>query len=373
MYALGLYWIRIFFGLFIGIVNHNPGVVPFTRVHVFWFAIYAVLLTYFRKASVFRFITYVILATILFICLYDIYFYLSHFGYLPKTTILDWYNDGRYNIQVGFLNGAPRINIYNSHLLLYYFPFTLGLLFHVKSNSSRNSLWGEMRYMKNYLIVLLLLQVIVIIITGRRVMYGAVVISIVAYYLSTIILIDKRTKRYVLRTYWNYFSVVLILAIFVIGRMDLNFEWIALYDNFAQAFEASTDNNRFIQANELITSFKTSPIMGHGLGDTLRSGYNRNPDSPWIFELTYLSDLNQFGLVGSFIQILFYGFIFISGYLQLKKKFDFFLLSILIGLLMFLIGNASNPYLSSFDFIWVLFLPMATINYLLLNKRDRGT
>jgi hypothetical protein len=39
---------------------------------------------------------------------------------------------------------------------------------------------------------------------------------------------------------------------------------------------------------------------------------------------------------------------------------------------LYLIGNATNPYLEKFDYIWVIFLPVALINFWLLGKNSPG-
>lgn len=44
------------------------------------------------------------------------------------------------------------------------------------------------------------------------------------------------------------------------------------------------------------------------------------------------------------------------------------MLAVLTGVSGLLIANATNPYLAKFDFMWVLFLPLAIINRHLLEK-----
>tara|TARA_B110000971_G_C19803123_1_gene405305 strand:- start:163 stop:378 length:216 start_codon:yes stop_codon:yes gene_type:complete len=41
----------------------------------------------------------------------------------------------------------------------------------------------------------------------------------------------------------------------------------------------------------------------------------------------------------------------------------------LVALVCFLIINASNPYLGKFDYLWTIFLPIASINAISLNSR----
>jgi hypothetical protein len=47
------------------------------------------------------------------------------------------------------------------------------------------------------------------------------------------------------------------------------------------------------------------------------------------------------------------------------------MLPVLAGMTCFLIANATNPYLGKFDCLWVIFLPIALINYGLLNSNAR--
>ena len=46
-----------------------------------------------------------------------------------------------------------------------------------------------------------------------------------------------------------------------------------------------------------------------------------------------------------------------------------YLLPKLVGMSSFLIASASNPYLRTFDYMWAIFLPIAFINFWLLNRR----
>jgi len=43
----------------------------------------------------------------------------------------------------------------------------------------------------------------------------------------------------------------------------------------------------------------------------------------------------------------------------------------LVGMISFLIGNATNPYLGKFDFMWVIFVPVLIINLYKLENRKK--
>lgn len=65
----------------------------------------------------------------------------------------------------------------------------------------------------------------------------------------------------------------------------------------ASTNEVST-SARLDQAPQLVSGFERSPLIGSGLGATLPSGYSRDSDAPWSFELTYLQLLFQLGVLG---------------------------------------------------------------------------
>ena len=43
-----------------------------------------------------------------------------------------------------------------------------------------------------------------------------------------------------------------------------------------------------------------------------------------------------------------------------------YLAPVLVGMVSFLMGNAADPYLEKFDYMWVIFLPLGFINVWLL-------
>ncbi len=55
---------------------------------------------------------------------------------------------------------------------------------------------------------------------------------------------------------------------------------------------------RVSQAGILVDGWRNQPVLGSGLGASLRGGYVRSIADPWSFELTYLQVLFQMGVVG---------------------------------------------------------------------------
>jgi O-antigen ligase len=114
------------------------------------------------------------------------------------------------------------------------------------------------------------------------------------------------------------------------------------------------------------------PIFGAGFGAVASDNFGSSvEDVPWAYELQYVALLFQVGVFG----MLVYGGAVLWLMYQLINKSkanpDYAILMIpsLVGLSCFLIANATNPYISKFDYLWTLFLPVGLVNFALLNNR----
>jgi hypothetical protein len=112
-----------------------------------------------------------------------------------------------------------------------------------------------------------------------------------------------------------------------------------------------------------------APLFGSGAGAA--ADYVRSFDTPWAYELTYVSFVFQYGFFGFLIYAS--GIIYLVRQLILlinrngRSSFEFYFLSGFIG---FMLANATNPYLSSFDCMWIIFIPYAIINIKLISRTD---
>jgi O-antigen ligase len=121
----------------------------------------------------------------------------------------------------------------------------------------------------------------------------------------------------------------------------------------------------------MMAEFVNSPLFGSGAGAAAQ--YQRSIEQPWAYELAYIAFLFQYGVVGFIIYAA--GIILLTYHLtaQIKKNgrnsFEFFYLA---GFISFMIANATNPYLAKFDYMWVLFIPVAIMNQSLLRKISKN-
>ena len=109
--------------------------------------------------------------------------------------------------------------------------------------------------------------------------------------------------------------------------------------------------------------FFRHPIFGNGLGFV--SKMVRDPAMPWAYELTYVKLLASFGIVGFFV----YGIILFMLTINLiKKDKTKEIIPFIFSTIIMLIANFSNPYLTRFDNMWIIFIPLIIFNT--LKKED---
>jgi O-antigen ligase len=131
----------------------------------------------------------------------------------------------------------------------------------------------------------------------------------------------------------------------------------------------SSDNIRTLQFKALIEAWKKKPIFGWGTGVGL-STLVRSEKQNWAYELVYVARLFQTGIIGTTIYAAFIAWIIYRCFIVIKRKvyLSKIMYCLLNGFICFMIANATNPYLGKFDFMWVIYLPLAVINYDLLNN-----
>lgn len=97
--------------------------------------------------------------------------------------------------------------------------------------------------------------------------------------------------------------------------------------------------------------------------------YIRSVEQPWAYELFYVALLYQTGMLCFIIYMFAIMWIFWYSLRIIKSDvyMGLYLIPILVGVICFLIANATNLYLAKYDYMWIIFLPIDFINYWLLN------
>jgi len=123
---------------------------------------------------------------------------------------------------------------------------------------------------------------------------------------------------------------------------------------------------RYQQAVALWQGWQEKPWFGHGHGAV--AAVIRNEERPWQYELSYLALLFHTGIIGVLLYAACIGWVYWQGLRVIRQSpaYGPWMLAALAGMSGALIAHATNPYVNTFDFMWVIFLPLAIINRHLL-------
>jgi hypothetical protein len=263
-------------------------------------------------------------------------------------------------IRTGFFLGAIKISSPMLPVLFYFVPFSLTLILLSNGSSQRplTKFWGICN------VVSFFMSCLVLIMSGR----GAAAIVLIFSVPVCIWVLPARKKiarrtavsNYMFRFLFVLGGTYIILVVFA-EFVDLVVYTELMIEKVFYVQEVdSVGYRRYEQFINLLGFIKANPFLGRGLGGVEEIG-----GSVWQFELSYISLLDQVGLVG--FSIYSAGVLFlIRALIRIVRKAD--VASALAsatasGLIVFLVVNATNPLLSKFDFLWVIFFPLALVNY----------
>lgn len=174
-------------------------------------------------------------------------------------------------------------------------------------------------------------------------------------------------------------KILIITIIFIMGILS----WLAsvgLINNntfsefFTQTSEKS-DTERSNQVIALIEGWQDNPLFGAGPGIDARVSRS---EIPGTYEMSYVAKLFETGLVGFSIYILLWGTLFYWTLRCIKSENvpHKYIIATLAGMTIFMMSNATNPYLLAFDYMWFMYVPFVLINnvfpyYKLNNGKNR--
>lgn len=208
---------------------------------------------------------------------------------------------------------------------------------------------------------------LVVLLSGRRViLVTAVAGPLIAYVLS--IGAVNYGRLGIVKIIIFVASIFALTGFFYSLWPDYFYERITSILNFSAD---SSNVERAYQFNALFDGIFQHPLWGAGAGAV--ADYVRSEEMPWAYELFYISILFQYGAFGFTVYAM--GVLLLIVFLaqETRRKgrdsFEFYYLS---GLISFLLATATNPYLAKFDYMWVLFIPVALLNYKFVERSQRG-
>lgn len=354
--------INIFFSfIFIlnGIVRSTPGAISVSTVFIIW----PVLYLYFiglsdKKSNILPILNTIIYGGLASAGLIIVFIINNFFGF-PINVI---YLADSQGFGVFWKDGATELNSMNLATVFYTFIFVLTLLFIPEK-------FNTLGINKNLIRFTLIVSLFLLFISARRAFWLVCAISpFIIFFLLKIIGIGLRLKRFIIPI-----LVLLSVAFTVVVYMAIDND--NLISEFNSSFEfdnpeAESNYLRKEQFNALISGWEDNWLIGAGLGASAK-GSIRDDKATWTYELSYIALLFQTGIVGIFIYGSSVFWIIYQSIIVCRKNkyYVSYLLPQITALICFLFVNASNPYLSKFDYLWTIFLPIATLNAIKLEKR----
>jgi len=350
---LGLFWILI------GVINDARGALRVSTVYVLWPLIFTVLISGVSREKLLSKIVQVLIISLVVIGFYDLSYILYAYGWLPKFLYIP-IDQGQ---AVGFYSGFVEFRLYNISSLLFLVPFCIAALF----------VWPDdldIPISRKWLWVSFVLGMLLVFLSGRRALLGVVAISPFITLIFKHFLPRKDSKlnrKKLIRTFVGLILVLFGIYIYLYYFYGFNLQ--SLIKMFLEGFDFQHSGSaiaRKTQFYALLEGWSKYPLFGAGHGAGVL--YLRSTKQPWAYELFYVALLYQTGLIGFLAYSSGIIWMFWKGICIIRSGhfLGIQILPVLVGTTCFLVGNATNPYLGKFDYMWVIFLPITFINLWLL-------
>jgi hypothetical protein len=350
LYIFIIFFVANCFFILIGIFNNNIGVFPTLPVNLIWPILYFIILLDARFYIDYKEIVLILKISLTIISIYILIFYLNELVGFPISINSNLvhhsidYNDSKAT--------ANQIAMPAATCLFFLVPFfmTVALL------SRENKL-------SDY--IFLFLGVAISLATGRRALILLIVFSpLIIFFLALILpygkisILNRILKKILIMFFLFSIAVVVLEKNKIIDMTFLVKKTVTFFVPSHSGLEEGAVI-RNAQKDALMNKWRQRPLFGFGFGGTANN-YIRNPKTPWAYELSYVTKLMNIGIIGMGIYFLYIVFLVLKLSYHLKNNYVFFL-SAITGFLTILIANSSNPYLDSFEYMWMIYFQVLFI------------
>jgi len=357
--VMGWFAILLSFGFIwslVGALNDNPGLLDLFRLNVIWVVLYALFVFYIDTLDKYNSLTKTMVWATIAISLYNFAIALSAFDYIPNINDL-LQIDSEYTSHIGIHEGFLHLTSHNIGSLTFLAPF-VWCLYAIRTHT-------DFGISRTLLLIAVISSIVAVLISGRRVLWLEMMVAPILLLTFSHFTSDKGIARNIVKLYLVMFLFLIVAGYYSATTLEWNYS--DMQEHFTSAFVS--EEERKDQSIALWNGFLESPLVGSGFGRGV-GDVVRDDAHPWNYELSYMLLLYNTGILGSVVYAFCLGQIYYFGIKQIK--YDICDISIMISLLVafscFILANATNPYLQSFDFMWALFLPIAYINISLLRQ-----
>lgn len=346
-----------------GELSTAPGALRSINVYVLWPLVFTLLISGLRSERAITGIIRTMVIAALAIELYSLSYIFYSIGWLPASLYIPLDQGQEFSLYPTYF----AYNLYNIASLFFLVPFLVALLMSVPR--------GERLPVGRFWIwVATLLGLILVLLSSRRALVVVVAISplIALAFATRLPQPGAYKRRLVTRTLLGIGSLAVAALVYV--GVAFGVTPAALVETTKAAFTSVQEETPRVHVNQfsaLLEVWKEQPVLGSGLG-AVAPGVVRSAEMPWAYELSYVSLLYHVGLLG----VALYGVgilsIVVVGTRLIRRggRSAVYMVGLITGMMAFLLGNASNPYLEKFDYLWVIFVPLALVNRGLLQRPE---
>ena len=339
------------FQIVVGLINNNPGAVRVSGVFFFWPLAYLLFVGLFNKIEDLKPFLNLIIFGLFGVEILTIIF-ISDFLGVSSLGTLRIFEQMNPSINIGIYEGESGLFHSGLTTLNFSLPFLITkIIIDVRRNEYRK-----------IDISIALIGVLIALLSGRRALWIILSLSPFFYIVINSYVTKKIDILFILKVFMMGFLLFITLVYFL--QLDVSL----LLDRLVAGFDFGDSTNesafrRNEQYHALLNGWLDSPIIGSGHGAAAQDNINL-AEMQWAYELSYLALLFHVGIIGFFIYFasIIWMIIMLSYYAKEYQNYSYLVLPLLVGLVCFLIANASNPYLLKFDYLWVIFLPLAFLN-----------
>lgn len=331
---------------FYGLINGKEFAIDFIRLNSAWPIIFFFLILVISKPKHIEMCYRVMIWATLAISIYNINYVLFTMKYIHIPVLINLEMGQRIGIHPGYI----QLTAHNIGSLGFLFPFIFcGIVV------TKKKLFVGVS--KNLLYITFIACLIATIISGRRMMWiiGALTVIIYAF---IIYIIRGKINRNIIKVI--IISIIILIIIFLIFYNVMGWEVGNLIDRMTFSEEHDLGIEKRINRIKFLINevYEKNVLIGTGGGNK-------------AFEIIFINKLNETGIIGLFLFLSLFFWVYNTLVKLLKKgNADLELgLPLIVGSIGFFLSMLTNPYFSSFDFMWTLFLPVAFIN-IYIKKND---
>jgi hypothetical protein len=348
--------------MLLGLAHGAPGALRMGTVYVLWPLVYSLLIASAATEEILRGLCRVLVVATLAIGLYGTSYILHTVGWFPDFLYIPL-DQGQ---GIGLYQGYIEINLYSISSLLFLVPFLVAALLTWPSALTMpvSRFWLWFALIAGSLLTLL---------SGRRALLLVVALSPgIALFFRAFLPLPGRwvSQRLTLRFATGVGIVLGGIAVYL--NYIYGFSTDAVFEMFAAGWDFTTGQESSLVRGEqftaLLQEWLARPFFGAGHGASA-AGSIRSIETPWAYELSYMALLFHTGMLGFLAYLAGVVWVFWMGVriIRAGNALSLYMVPVLAGTACFLIANATNPYLEKYDYLWVIFLPVACINFWLLH------